>query len=247
MSKRSLIVYTAFVIGTLIGCALGLHVVSSQDPQNAVKADIASVRADPGKYADRLVQLTGKLDQCFGWECSLCPEAAITGRANAKQCLPLEFRPIMPGTGFGGAEKEGIFRFASVTLLAKFDPSCWQGSCLDRQVVLEDADVISVQRRRSSRDGLWLGSPTPLREAPAPVSTAILAEALKAGFPTAPEMKVFSVQGDQEMAVVCWTSVGTESWPNSLEGALDAKSTYDFYQCSPVRRVEDRWIVQVRQ
>ena len=121
------------------------------------------------------------------------------------------------------------------------------GGMPHRQVVLRDAEVVSVQSRRSSRDGLWLAALTPLQEAPAPLSSTIRAEALNAGFPSKPQMKVFNVKGNQGAAVVCWTAVGTASWPNSLEGALDATSTYDFYHCNAVRKVGDRWIVQVRQ
>lgn len=249
MFKQSLIAFVALVVGFLIGCAAGVHVVRSAEAKNAVATDLPSLRSEPGKYAGKLVRLTGKLDQCSGWECSLCSEAmtTATARTNWKQCLPLEFRPLMPGTGFGEREQEGIFRFASVTLVARFDPSCWQGGCLDRQVVLFDANVISVQKRRSSSDGLWLGSLTSLQEAPPPLSSAIRGEALKAGFPPEPETKVFTVAGKHDEAVVCWTTVGTASWPSSLEGALDAMSTYDFYHCNGVRKVADRWVVQVQQ
>ena len=109
-----------------------MRVAAQGHLQNALKTDIASVRADPGKYSGRLIRLTGKLDQCSGWECSLCPESMTTATASAnwKQCLPLEFRPLMQGTGFGEREQEAIFRFSSVTLVARFDPSCWQGGCL---------------------------------------------------------------------------------------------------------------------
>jgi hypothetical protein len=114
-------------------------------------------------------------------------------------------------------------------------------------VALRDASIVSVHKRRSSRDGLWLGSPTPLREVGTPLSSIVRAEALKAGYPSNPEMKVFGIEGSQpDEAVVCWTSWGGHSWPNSLEGALSAPSTLDFYHCNRVQKLADRWVVQVQ-
>jgi hypothetical protein len=166
-----------------------------------------------------------------------------TANADQRQCLALEFRSLMPGTGFGEEEQEKIFRFASVTLTARFDPSCWKGPCLDRPTVLYGAVVESVQSRRSSGDGLWLGGVTPLRDAPQLESAALKAEALKAGFSANPAMKVFSVKGDLKTMVVC-SSWG--SWPSSLEGAVEAPSTIDFYGCGEFRKVGASWVPQVQ-
>jgi hypothetical protein len=116
---------------------------------------------------------------------------------------------LVPKTGFGEEEKEGVFRFSSVTLVARFDPTCFQkGVCLDRQVVLDNADVMSVDRRRSSREGLWLGKITPLKEMVSAPAIEIRPAALQAGFPRESPMKLFSVEGDQNVAVVYWTPNG---------------------------------------
>jgi hypothetical protein len=246
MLRQFVVGFVALVVGLLIGCAVGVRVQRATEQQNAVVADVSQLRSEPGKFAGRLVRLTGKLDECYQWECSLCPESMTTAAADAKRCLPLEFRPLMRDTGFGERETEGVFRFSSVTLVAKFDPTCMQVPCLDRGTVLSGAEVIAVQRRRSSKDGLWLGGVTPLQEAPAPLTAVVRSEALNAGFPAEPEMKVYVVKGDANTAVVCWTTVGMSSWPTSLEGALYAKSTTDFHSCNKARKVADRWIIQVQ-
>src|SRR5205809_5775019 len=116
----------------------------------------------------------------------LCPEAMIRVGADPKRCLPIEFRPLLPRTGFGERESEGVFRFSSVTLVARFDPTCLTSPCLDRGTVLEEAEVLETQQRRSSRDGLWLGELTPLQEASASLTTVIRSAALDAGFPAEP-------------------------------------------------------------
>ena len=207
---------------------------------------IAALRSNPSIYAGKVVRVAGKLDQCYAWECSLCPESMTSANADQRQCLALDFHNLMPGTGFGEEEQEKIFRFASVTLTARFDPSCWKGPCLDRPTVLYGAVVESVQHRRTSREGLWLGGAvTPLQEAAQPETAALRAEALKAGFPDNPPMKVFNVHADPATRVVCWTSF-MDSWPNSLEGAVDAQSTMDFYSCNEFKNVGGSWVPQVQ-
>jgi len=167
-----------------------------------------------------------------------------TATADPKQCLALEFRPLIPRTGFGSRAQGDTFRFASVTLVGKFDPTCWKSPCLDRPTVLSDAHVQSVQTRRSSRSGLWLDHFSELQEAPEPLATTIIAAARNAGFPKGSPVKVFDVKGNDGSVIVCLTPDGN-SWPNSLEGALYAKTVNDAYSCNQARRVGDRWIVQV--
>jgi len=250
MNRQAIAAYLALLAGILIGgCATGVYFVREIHSTNAIRAEIESLRSNPSKFAGRLVRISGRLDECFAWECSLCPETMTTASADPKQCLPLEFHALMPGTGFGEEEQEGLFRFSSVTLTAKFDPTCFRQPCLDRPVVLYDADVSSVQsRRRSSGEGLWLEAVTPLQDAAQSVAAAVRLEALKAGIPSTMPTKVFTVKGDAATALACWTPGATSasSWPNSLEGALYAKSTLDFYNCNKFRMVGSRWIAQVQ-
>ncbi len=155
------------------------------------------------------MEIAGQLDECSGWECSLCPEKMTARRRDQKQCLALECRPLIPGTGFGSEEQEGVFRFSDVILKAKFDPSCCNEPCVDRQTVLSDAQVVSVGRRRASRSGLWLGETHSLTDMAEPVAGELKMAAYASGFPKAPPIKAFAVQGDQ-VAVVCWSPFGIE-------------------------------------
>ncbi|MGN6849903.1 MAG: hypothetical protein ACTHJK_10600 [Sphingomicrobium sp.] len=242
--KQLLLALVALIGGVLIGTAAGVRLSGKAQAQGVVSTDIASLRSAPAKYAGKLVRVGGKLDECYSWECSLCPATMTTATADAKQCLALDFRPLIPGTGFGGDEKEKVLRFSNVTLIGKFDPTCWNNPCLDRGTVLFDADVAAVQARHSSGDGLWLGRVTKLQEAPEPLAKEIVAQARSAGFPNGQPTKVFNVIGDPNVAVVCWMPAGN-SWPTSLEAALYAKSTLDFYTCNEVHNAEGTWTVQV--
>ncbi|MEO8454091.1 MAG: hypothetical protein ABI454_02930 [Sphingomicrobium sp.] len=235
----------AIIVAALVAGTVGFRLGAAGPASGVINSDIESLRSHPEELAGKLVRISGKLDECYEWECSLCPESMSRETANPKECMPLEFRALMPGTGFGEEDQEKVFRFSSVTLTAKFDPTCWKVPCMDRPVVLSDADVVSVQKRRSSSDGLWLGRVTALQPASSALAIVIGAEANHAGFPPAP-MKVFAVKGDAGTAIVCWTTAGTTSWPSSLEGALSAKSTADFYGCNKARKVVDRWVIQPR-
>jgi hypothetical protein len=227
---------------------------------------IAELRAHPDKYAGQTVRIAGKLTECAGWECSICPEEMTSATADPKGCLPLSFRPLMEGTGFGADAVEQVFRFASVTVEGKFDPTCLRTPCLDRQSVLHEVEVVTTRQRRKSRLGLWLGDRTPLVPLGKADAEAVVAAAYRAGFPEGssreekdPEMaallrefdpliRAFGISGHRDTAVVCWAPsfAGTDMWPDSVEGALAAQSIDDHYRCNEVRKLEGDWTVQVR-
>jgi hypothetical protein len=183
---------------------------------------------------------------------------------DAKRCLALEFKPLIPDTGFGGDAKEAVYRFASVTLVARFDPGCMREMCLDRQTVLLDAEVLAVTTRRKSRLGLWLGKQEPLTPMAGADADAIIAAARDAGYPgptpnadlpeaaafdaeTGPRLRAFAVPGNADGAVVCWAPgvMGSDIWPQSYQSAVIAPSVNDYYHCNVVRRIDGRWVVQV--
>jgi len=238
----------------------------SAAPLPVLKVSISNLRKFPARYSGKVVQIRGKLDECAEWECSICPEEMTSETADPKKCASLEFRSLLAGTGFGEEAKDAVFRFASVILNAKFDPGCWKVPCLDRASVLDDADVVAVTARHNGRTRLWLGKRTPLIPMSDPAATEVMKAAYKAGLPRAPSseeknpelaklmlqfdpsVKVFGISGQPDSAVACWGAhdSGVEDWPNSEEGALEARSVNDIYRCAKFRRVEGQWFAQVR-
>lgn len=255
----------AIALTILAGVAATVGSACAQTQPHPAPVAISELRKHPDKYSGQTVRISGKLTECWGWECSICPEAMTSETADAEQCLPLEFRPLMKGTGFGESAVEAVFRFASVTIDARFDPGCLHGGCTDRGTVLLDADVVATTQRRTSQSGLWLGGRTRLGPLADPVAAAVIAAAYDAGYPQGsshrekdpamaaltrqfdPQIKAFGIVGHADIAIVCWASGGLPSfvWPDSLEGALYARSINDHYTCNEARTIKNRWVLQV--
>jgi hypothetical protein len=241
----------------------GYSVIRLTEP---VKVSISDLRHHPEKYDGKIIQLVGKLTECAHWECSLCPEEMTNESADPKQCLPLGFRSLINDTGFGSDAQEAVFRFASVTIRAKFDPECLRRHCTDRGTVLRETEVVEVRKRRESKAGLWLGPQTKLVPVAKNEEERIIAAALNAGYPRGtshdeqdpafavvmrqydPLIKAFGLHGEANEAIVCYapSGSGTDPWPVSIEGALYAPSTNDRYHCNSVRKLADQWILQVQ-
>ena len=198
-----------------------------------------------------MVRLTGQLDECYHWECSLCPEDMTSRSRDADQCLAVSFRPLVNNTGFGAAEQEKVFRFSSVILSARFDPRCWKGVCLDRQTVLYDATVQSVTKRRAGASGLWLTDTTKLTALSGDMAKEIEAAAHRSGYPDTQPVRVFTTGGGEPIFVACgsFPASGKQNpgaWPLTLESALYARSTLDFFRCDEVRAVGGQMVVQAK-
>ena len=250
----------AFVLVALVGTAIGTAAcrdfaaesASASEGDSAVAATIAQLRSSAAAFAGKRVKLTGQLSECYGWECSLCPDTMTNEDRDEDRCLALSFRPLVEGTGFGADEQEGLFRFSKVVLVATFDPSCWEeGGCLDRQTVLSEAEVIAVRERRTGSDGLWLQGRTTLTEISGDEAIKLRSAAQLAGYPEGPPIKAFQSGGSDRRTVVCWSPIGTNdepgAWPTSLEGALYAKSTLDFFHCNEVKEVGEQLVLQVKR
>lgn len=255
-----------FALGLLVGFGAAFlfrHEIRPVPPQ-LVPTTIEAILSEPDKYAGHNVRVAGKLDECAGWECSICPESMRTETGDSKRCLALGFRPLLEGTGFGTEAKEAVFRFSSVILDAKFDPACLYDPCLDRAAVLTEANVFAVTQRRASRSGLWLGRRTALNPLTGQEGDRVEEAAYDAGFPkgtsglsaelsrsvsgaSSPPIAVFGVTGAATRAVACWAPLGTRDslWPASLEGAIIARSVNDYYQCAELRKIKNTWVAQV--
>lgn len=223
------------------------YAVSSLPKTSGSQVSINQILEGPQKFAGKKVRLSGRLDECFGWECSICPEEKDSV-SKPGRCLALEFQPLVTDTGFGEDEQEKVHRFSSVVLSADFDPECLtSGNCLDRQVVLKNATVETVTERRASADGLWLGGTIRIKEILGPVADQVKAAALEAGFSDRMKIKVF--YGEPKL-VVCqspnaFDDKNSGSWPKTFESALYARSTLDFFECKEVRKIGEKMVVQV--
>lgn len=223
---------------------------SREQKHTELVTTLAEVRSRPDHFSGKRLRLTGQLTECYQWECSLCPEGTSGETRNAEQCLPLSFRPLISGTGFGSDKQESVFRFSSVVLNARFDPACWKTPCLDRQTVLDDAIVEKVIKRRDGASGLWLGETHILAPLNGALASTIEAAAHRAGYPGGTRIRSFATKEPQSRLVVCWSpSIFHENepgaMPKTLENALYARSTLDFFKCNDVRKIEGLMVVQV--
>ena len=224
---------------------------ASQHETTEVVTTIEKLHSRPDAFSGTRVRLTGQLNECYHWECSLCPEAMTNNGHGADRCLGLSFRPLVDGTGFGSAEQENLFRFSSLLITATFDPSCLKGGCYDRPSVLKDATVASVIKRRAGASGLWVGKTSKLVPLDGPEASDIIAAARRAGYPENVTIKAFTTAGTEPKLVVCWSSAASGEndpgeWPSTLESALYAQSTLDFFQCNALRKVDGQVVLQTR-
>lgn len=216
-----------------------------------VNVTLDQLKADPQAFAGRMVELSGQLDECWSFTCHLCPAEATAAQPMWERCLAISFdRFAGPGGGRGaGAEMDSAFRYADVTLVALFDPTCLAGLCTDRASVLRDARVQQVTRRRRSNDGLMHERDplTPLGTAGAAPVAALVRSASPDG--PVPPARVFAVSSDplaKDEAVLCVSRPGADesTWPQTFRGAMSARSTEDQYRCWMARKTERGWSLE---
>jgi hypothetical protein len=133
-----------------------------------VTATIQDLIAKPEAYREKIVVLRGQVDSCVMLSCNFCPKDMTTKNFERNKCLGMEFSAFgdpMPWSARRTAEAmERAFRFATVTLSAKFYPNCLTGKdpgdpdativCLDRAAVLYDAVVQQVHSRKNADTGI---------------------------------------------------------------------------------------------
>ncbi len=188
------------------GCAIQPRAGDSVDAP--IPTTIEAVRADPGRYHHKFVQLRGLVDACTPWGCNLLAvkpgtiPAKTEFRASILAAISFDFVPA-PGaqTEDESVDRsaelmETLYRFTEVTLVGQYDASCALGYdpdealqngkrqneviCLDHAGGLQVYRILAVHKRWPSSDGaLWGYKPTPL----VPVSreqTAALFDSFKA-------------------------------------------------------------------
>jgi len=244
------LVAATFGVSGGLGWVFAKALTSGKQNHIELVTTLAEVRSRPDYFSGKRLRLTGRLSECYQWECSLCPEGPADKIKTAEQCLPLSFRPLISGTGFGSDEQESVFRFSSVAISARFDPACWKTPCLDRQTVLADAIVEKVAKRRDSASGLWLGETHILATLNGPVASAIQAAAYRSGYTNNTRITSFTTKEAHPRLVVCWSPLifhenEPGAMPKTLESALYAQSTMDFFKCNEVRKIDGQMVVQV--
>ena len=165
--------------------------VAAQAPGPPV-ASIAALRSHMGYWANRTVRVRGQIDLCSNFDCHICPEAMTQAGLDLDRCLSISFSGFEtdPAGGRTAGLMEDTFRFAIVTLEAKFDPTCLgyfparsrraasraahqevqAVVCTDRASVLRSARVIAVHSRKTADTGLGVRR-AGFRVTPAPAQT----------------------------------------------------------------------------
>jgi hypothetical protein len=160
------IVLLSICCGGLLGCA------GSSDPMPVTLQELIRT---PDTYAMKEVRLRGQLDNCLSFSCHFCPEEMTDEAYDLSKCLALGFDDFSSSGGQPSVRTsellEQAFRFAIITIDAKFDPTCLTNEgyravheikgkaetvviCTDRATVLRLARVQQVHFRKSALDGI---------------------------------------------------------------------------------------------
>jgi len=146
-------------------CAAGLLGLSAPAAGAPRKLTLEQLIADPQRYrdGDRMIQVRvrGQLDNCIAHTCLLCPEAMTPERFDRKRCLHTSFAgqdsddwPAQRAADLTGQ----IYRFATITIDAWFDPVCLPGfkpaAYCTGDRAFREAEVVKVHSRKTARDGL---------------------------------------------------------------------------------------------
>jgi hypothetical protein len=229
----------------------GASVTAAAPAPEATTLD--ALRAEPARFAGKKVRLRGQFDQCYNFDCALCPEEATRAAPQANRCLALSFDRQAGSAIARGADFDPVYRYATVDLVARFDPTCLEGLCTDRASVLRDARVRRVILRRTSAEGLnSRRERNRLVEAPPAVTAAVIpllhedGEAGEGG----PRYRAFVSRAPADAAhgaVLCRSS-GRDSdpatWPADFVSAIFARSTEDRFRCYYVRQRGGKWLLQ---
>ncbi|MGH6872836.1 MAG: hypothetical protein ACREHE_15140 [Rhizomicrobium sp.] len=148
---------------------IALALVCAVSGAHAVPAvTVTQLVHHPYRYAHQIVRITGEVDNCISFDCALCPPHRIAG--DGQICVGLAFSGFSDDAA--GRQTallmEEAFRFATVEMLAWFEPGCLQSYqaieekrhpnlvmvCTDRATVLYDARVTKVISRKSVLDGM---------------------------------------------------------------------------------------------
>jgi hypothetical protein len=146
-------------------CAAGLFYPTASAAAAPRKLTLEQLIADPQRYTDGdnmiQVRVRGQLDNCIGHTCQLCPEDMTPASFDRKRCLHTSFagQDSDDGPTWRAAElSRQVYRFATITIDAWFDPVCLPGYkpevyCTGDRAFRE-ARVVELHSRKTARDGL---------------------------------------------------------------------------------------------
>lgn len=101
----------------------GVPAMAAQAP----RLTIDELIKNGARYQNRVVQLRGQLDNCYG-ACSFCPEGTTRETLRDTLCLSLVFGPQVPGdlrlSRSANDLMTAMYRFAVVTIEARFTADC---------------------------------------------------------------------------------------------------------------------------
>jgi hypothetical protein len=152
----------------MLACVLLAFAGAAQATDATIGVTIAQLIAHPNDYAGKTVEVRGQVDNCLSLSCNLCPEDMTDASFDRDKCLGMSFTGFDdpdPQSALRASEMmEWMFRFATLTLTARFDPACLTGKdpddpqatvvCTDRASVLHNAVVNTVHSRKNGDTGI---------------------------------------------------------------------------------------------
>ena len=137
------------------------------DAAQAPRVTIHELKTNWKRYDGRTVQLRGQIDQC-DFECFLCPEDIVGPKYDSNRYILMAFEHQHEAQGLAPDRVAGrlmahLYRFATVTMTAKFSSLCFVGEdgnfvgdvfCTDGPANLDEAVVLEVHSRKSPELGL---------------------------------------------------------------------------------------------
>jgi hypothetical protein len=151
---------------------------------------VAELQHDARRLDGQMVTVRGQIDSCSAWYCEICPED-VREQGALYQCLSVVFTPQGNHDFWHSGlheEKlyEKLYRFATVTLTARFSAMCVYDAngnpvgsvvCSDGPAALDDAHVVAVHARKTAQTGLASADDVrPLRPATADEAAAMAPE-----------------------------------------------------------------------
>ena len=227
--------------------ALALAAALSVAPMDV---SIAELRGAPQRYDQKVVRLRGTLKaHPFNTFSSLCPEE----NTDDSPCLGVAFDDygLSSPDALGAKAVAAAFRWATVTVTARFDAFCLRANsiCLDYPTYLWDARVQAVHHRQSSAE---VQGPGALRLTPAEVAdAAAMLDAYRhvsgRQVDAQPETAAFIAPELTDRGAVCAWRWGHRDgpWPSSLI-AVNAPSAIDHFTCWSTQKVAGQWRIIVK-